>query len=378
MRAILLASGLLLVPAAATAGGMEYGGGYKPAPKHVWKDRGELAGGQNASSSSMFCENGTATASQTSVSCGSRWIAVDGTQFGPVANPANTPKTPYPGSNMVWSSSQYGTAGAPSAVWSGEGVGSTHDSGQYARTRMHRHGGGHGHSRQVVVTRGSETSTVYPGNWCQANSAHARCSDQSTSYSGAVSSSSSQVSGSSYSAQGASECFSYGANGQPYAVACQGAYEPQQTSVWQSGHVSQGSNVSQGNYVAPDIPCANRAYRTGGTHKHYTGCNGPVVANLPPPPLPQPEPEISIAFFNGLNGGVGDTGEIWTGGGGGYYAETGGSTSVFARAPLLRFRHRNTGHSGGHMHHGGGKMHHGGGNMHHGGDCGCNSGNHGD
>lgn len=348
MRSILLATGLLLVPATAMAGGMEYGGGYVPAPKHVWKDRGELAGGRHGAPGNTFCNSGTATATQTSVSCGTRWIAADGTRFGPVANPANTPKTPYPGANMVWSSSQYGTAGAPAAVWSGQGVGSSYSqnshyegrrsSGHYVEDHTRYERVPQARSREVLVTRGASSNTIYTGDWGPAYEAPAPYSGQSAYYSsGNVSSTASYVSEGSYSssAQGMGSCFSYGANGQPYAVPCQGAMVSQGSSTWTSG----------------------------GAHQHYRGCGHYVPASLPPapmppvniiqeyPPAPPPPPpvppvEVNNGFYNSLNGGVGYDGEIYSGGGGGYYAESGGSTSVFSRAPLLRFRNRNTGGGG--------------------------------
>lgn len=373
MRSILLAGGLLLVPMAAMAGGVEYGGGYVPAPKRTWHDDGSLAGGRHMGHGT-FCNTGTATATQTSVSCGTRWIAVDGTQFGPVADPANTPKTPYPGANMVWSSATYGAAAAPSAVWSGEGVGSTYYQGGQVEYRSHarpapapRHYGG-----EVVVTRGSQTNIIQTGQPAPTYYPPAPVSMGSSYSQSAVSSSASYAAETTRASQTMSGCFSYGANGQPYAVPC------------------QGGNVSQG-----------QSWSSSGSHQHYAGCGHYVPANLPPQPMPPvtvvqeyppappppPVPPVEVsggAFFNSLNGGVGYDGEIYSGGGGGYYVE-GGSSSVFSRAPLLRFKNRNTGGggtspcntggcTGGVGKHGGHKSRGGHGGCNTGG---CNSGGHG-
>jgi len=327
MRHLGLVAGFLLLPGAAMAGGSD------------------------------FCLTGAIGASEQSISCASRWVAADGTQFGPIADPQNTPHTPYNTPAQVWSSSsssQYGTQAAP--VWQGtvqatpvqnyptpQPYATQYGNGAAAYSSGYVSGtptivqnvpqAGYG---QVLVTRGAHSDTIYTSdsNWgasyppvptyvaplpYSGPGAAPAISSYHSEYAAPTYSSSSYVSGATQSAYTSS----YGA---------------------QSGCYSYGAQQAQPTICQATMPT------------YYAPQPAPVTVIQAAPVYSPPIAAVQTnGFYNGLNGGVGYNAPVYYGGGGGGGSfVTGDSTSVFSRAPLLRMRTHNTGNHGGGGHMGGG------------------------
>lgn len=311
-----------------------------------------LSGGAALAGSSDFCLTGTVNANAQSVNCASRWVAANGQQLGQVADPRNTPKTPYNGSRSVWSNttsnnqvllggsvrstSSHSTGGAP--VWTSQPpavarTSSHHTAKRSAHSTHHRAGtfaAGEptilqhvptAHVGQVLVTRGAGHNTLYDGHWGQGYGATGHAAprhpapapyvapviSQGTYFSGYSGGYSTQGAHHSYSS-GRSNCFTLGPNGQNISVTCPVAST--HTQSWTQPSTSYPVSIVQ----------------------HASASASASVATA-----------TANNFYSTLNGGVGSGAMIYSGGGGGGAFVSSGSSSVFGRSPIIRMRSHNKG-----------------------------------
>jgi len=271
MRSLKLFAGLVLLPLTAVIA--------SPA----------LADGGN------LCLTGALGASGQSINCGSNWVAANGTRFGPVPDPRNTPRTPYRPPGAVWSGSSassatynsgYTTTSSP--VWQAS------VQSQYpVHTNTVTHGS---YYQQPTITHNnwSTASHISSGSCAPINST---CSSQQISY---------------RSHNITNGCFSYDNNGQAHSVPCP-------------------ANVTHSN--------------TWNHSQQHQNCGFSVIAHTT-----QAHAQVAVVhtdgFFNTLNGGVGGGSNVYYGGGGGAVI-SGGSSRVFSQAPLLRIPNKNVGNGGG-------------------------------
>ncbi|PHS22450.1 MAG: hypothetical protein COA85_11475 [Robiginitomaculum sp.] len=268
---------------------------------------GLAQGGQVMAGQSGFCLTGTVSTSQSRIDCAGRWVAADGTRFGPQYDPRNTPHTPHPGfSNTEAKAQAHSHAGSiyhstqnantPASVWTPPAPYHP-DAGPVVMTRGNQNGAFDGNYDVYVPTR----PYLPPAAHTQVITAqHRACNDGGDSHQTNV-----------YCGQEAPRlpqegCYSLDDHGQTIPAPC---------------------------------PTGERQVYSSSAQAHASASASASV-------------NISNAtFFNTLSGGVGGNAPMFFGGGGSTII-TGGGGSVLSRAPLIRFRSHNRGGGGGGGNHG--------------------------